>query len=111
MIDPATVTVGQLERDPYPVYAHLREHAPIAYLPCLDVWMITRWADVEAACVDPDTFPAHVEHSPTDRALGGVSMMTTDGEPAKRRRRPFDPTLRPRTVEARMPWVPESSSK
>jgi cytochrome P450 len=29
-------------------------------------------------------------------------MMTTDGEPAKRRRRPFDPTLRPRSVEARL---------
>ena len=29
-------------------------------------------------------------------------MMTTDGEPAKSRRRPFDPTLRPRSVEANM---------
>lgn len=105
MIDLASVTVDELERDPYPLYAELREHAPVAYMPCLDTWMITRWADVEAACTDPGAFPAHVEHSPTDRALGGVSMMTTDGEPAKRRRRPFDPTLRPRTVEARMPEV------
>ncbi len=105
MIDLGAVTVEDLERDPYPVYAELREHAPVAYMPCLDTWMITRWTDVEAACTDPAAFPAHVEHSPTDRALGGVSMMTTDGEPAKRRRRPFDPTLRPRTVEARMPEV------
>ncbi len=105
MIDLASVTVEELERDPYPIYAELREHAPVAYMPCLDTWMVTRWADVEAACTDPVAFPAHVEHSPTDRALGGVSMMTTDGEPAKRRRRPFDPTLRPRTVEARMPEV------
>ena len=103
MIDLATVTVEDLERDPYPFYAHLRAEAPVAYMPCLDTWMVTRWADVEGACMDPDAFPAHVEHSPTDRALGGISMMTTDGEPAKRRRRPFDPTLRPRTVEARMP--------
>jgi cytochrome P450 len=105
VIDVAAVTIDELERDPYPVYAELREHAPVAYMPCLDTWMVTRWADVEAACTDPIAFPAHVEHSPTDRALGGISMMTTDGEPAKRRRRPFDPTLRPRTVEARMPDV------
>ena len=105
MIDLDAVTVEDLERDPYPIYAELREHAPVAYMPCLDTWMVTRWSDVEAACVDPVGFPAHVQRSPTDRALGGVSMMTTDGEPAKRRRRPFDPTLRPRTVEARMPAV------
>ena len=105
MIDLAAVTVEDLEHDPYPIYAELREHAPVAYMPCLDTWMVTRWADVEAACTDPEQFPAHVEHSPTDRALGGISMMTTDGEPARRRRRPFDPTLRPRTVEATMPAV------
>jgi cytochrome P450 len=107
VIDLARITVDDLERDPYPIYAQQRAHAPVAYMPCLDVWMVTRWADVEAACTDPEHFPAHVEHSPTDRALGGVSMMTTDGEPAKRRRRPFDPTLRPRAVEAAMPDVLE----
>lgn len=105
MIDLERLTVDDLERDPYPTYAALRDEAPVAYVPCLDAWMVTRWTDVDAACADPVAFPAHVDHSPTDRALGGVSMMTTDGEPAKLRRRPFDPTLRPRTVEARIPDV------
>ncbi|MEO5705129.1 MAG: cytochrome P450 [Candidatus Limnocylindrales bacterium] len=103
MIDLTSVTVDQLEADPYPIYAELRDKSPVAYMPCLDTWMVTSWATVEAACVDPVAFPAHVERSPTDRALGGISMMTTDGEPAKRRRRPFDPTLRPRAIEATMP--------
>ena len=105
MIDLSRVTVGDLERDPYPVYAHLRDVAPVAYMPCLDVWMVTSWEAVSEAATDPERFPAHVERSPTDRALGGVSMMTTDGEPAKERRRPFDATLRPRAVEATMPDV------
>lgn len=104
-LDLATVTVEQLEADPYPIYAELREHSPVAYMPCLDVWMVTSWATVESACTDPLAFPAHVENSPTDRALGGISMMTTDGEPAKQRRRPFDATLRPRAVEATMASV------
>lgn len=105
MIDLDAVTVADLERDPYPIYAELRDNAPVTFMPCLDIWMITRWDDVEAACEDPAAFPAHVERSPTDRALGGISMMTTDGEAARSRRRPFDPTLRPRAVEARMPDV------
>lgn len=105
MIDVESITVDDLERDPYPIYAELREIAPATYMPCLDVWMITRWDGVVEASTDPEFFPAHVEDSPTDRALGGVSMMTTDGEPAKQRRRPFDPTLRPRAVEASMPAV------
>jgi cytochrome P450 len=105
VIDLDRLTVEELERDPYPVYAALRDHEPVAYVPCLDTWMVTTWAHVEAACEDPDRFPAHVKRSPTDRALGGVSMMTTDGEEARRRRRPFDPTLRPRAVEDTMPPV------
>jgi hypothetical protein len=90
VIDLESLTVADLEDDPYPIYAHLRKHAPVAYMPCLDVWMVTRWADVESALTSPDLFPAHVDDSPTERALGGVSMMTTDGEPAKQYRRPFD---------------------
>lgn len=103
MIDLTDVTVEQLETNPYPIYAELRARSPVAYMPSLDTWLVTSWATVEAACTDPLAFPAHVERSPTDRALGGISMMTTDGEPAKRRRRPFDPTLRPRAIEATMP--------
>jgi len=104
-IDLSGVTVQELEADPYPIYAELRERAPVAYMPCLDVWMVTSWATVETACTDPVAFPAHVANSPTDRALGGISMMTTDGAPARGRRRPFDGTFRPRAVEATMAAV------
>lgn len=105
MIDLDSVTVVELEADPYPIYAELRESAPAVYMPSLDVWMIVRWEGATEAATNPAMFPAHVDRSPTDRALGGVSMMTVDGEPAKSRRRPFDPTFRPRAVEASMPAV------
>lgn len=105
MVEVNSITVEELDRDPYPIYAELREMAPAAYMPCLDVWMVTRWEGVSEAATNPDSFPAHVERSPTDSALGGVSMMTTDGEPAKQRRRPFDSSLRPRAVEAKMPDI------
>lgn len=105
MIDVDSISVEDLDRDPYPIYAELRQMAPAVYMPCLDVWMITRFEGVSEAATNPEGFPAHVERSPTDTALGGISMMTTDGEPAKERRRPFDSSLRPRAVESAMPAV------
>lgn len=52
MIDLSSVTLAELEADPYPIYTELRSRAPVAYMPCLDTWMVTTWATVEAACVD-----------------------------------------------------------
>jgi cytochrome P450 len=42
--------------DPYPAYAWLREHDPVHHNPDLDVWFLTRYADVHAALQDPGTF-------------------------------------------------------
>ena len=103
LVDVDSITVADLDRDPYPIYEELRNAAPAVYMPCLETWMIVRFQGVTEAATDPEMFPAHVQPSPTDRALGGISMMTTDGEPAKRRRRPFDSTFRPRAVEGSMP--------
>ena len=104
-MDVDQITVAELDVDPYPIYAELREMAPAVYMPCLDVWMIVRFEGITEAAINTEQFPAHVTPSPTDTALGGISMMTTDGEPAKQRRRPFDSTFRPRAVEATMPEV------
>ena len=46
MIDLQSVSVADLEVDPYPIYARLRDDAPVAYVPALDVWMVTRWTAV-----------------------------------------------------------------
>jgi cytochrome P450 len=42
--------------DPYPVYARLRDEAPIYYNERYDFWAISRHADVEAALSDWETF-------------------------------------------------------
>src|SRR5438093_503826 len=42
--------------DPYPVYARLREEAPIYYNERYDFWAISRYADVEKALSDWETF-------------------------------------------------------
>ncbi|GAA4711597.1 cytochrome P450 [Pseudonocardia yuanmonensis] len=50
--------------DPYPLLAELREHDPVAYLPVLDMWAVTRHADIDAVFRDPTTFSASIAQDP-----------------------------------------------
>lgn len=43
----------QLNIDPYPLYAQLREQAPVYRNEDLDIWVLSRHADVDAALRDP----------------------------------------------------------
>ena len=51
LLDPA-VYAG----DPYPLYARLRDEAPVARNDTLGLWMLSRHADVVAVSRDPETF-------------------------------------------------------
>src|SRR5215470_1858323 len=42
--------------DPYPVYARLREEAPLYYNEPYDFWAVSRWADVESGLKDAKRF-------------------------------------------------------
>ncbi len=48
--------VFETQHNPYPVYARLRDEAPVYYNPDLDFWALSRYADVLAAHKDPATF-------------------------------------------------------
>ena len=96
-----TITVEELTADPYPVYARLRREAPACYVPAVDLWLVTRWADVVAGAEDPARFPASMPGSPLDRTLGGASVLTVDGDEHEHLRAPMEGTLRPSKVEAR----------
>lgn len=43
-------------RDPFPMYAALREHDPVHHVERGDYWVLTRFADVFRAARDTDTF-------------------------------------------------------
>jgi cytochrome P450 len=42
--------------DPYPVFRHLRDEAPVHHVENLDVWVLSRFDDVQAAAKDWATF-------------------------------------------------------
>lgn len=49
---------------PYPHLNALREAAPVHYVPSLDYWIVTRYADVAAVFADPTTFSAAIAQAP-----------------------------------------------
>ena len=46
--------------NPYPYYAHLREHAPVYWIEPLQGWALSRYADVDFALRNPQIFSSSV---------------------------------------------------
>lgn len=92
------ITVHDLESDPYPIYARMRREAPVAYVPAVNIWLVTRWADVEHVAKSPDAFTAQVETSPVERTFGKPTILTTDGPVHKELRAGIDPKYKPKAV-------------
>jgi cytochrome P450 len=46
----------EVQEDPYPIYAWMRERAPVYHNPVRNFWALSRHADVGAALRDPTTF-------------------------------------------------------
>jgi cytochrome P450 len=94
----ATITVEALEDDPYPIYARLRQEPP-AFVPAVNIWMLTRWADVEHAGAHPELFSAETPSSPVELTFGSPTVLTCDGAVHKELRASIDPKFRPRVVD------------
>lgn len=94
----ATITVEQLESDPYAVYARLRAQEPVSWVPAVNCWLVTRAEDVETVTTRSDLFTAEAPDSPVDRSFGGATLMTMDGAPHMELRRALDAKFRPRFV-------------
>ncbi|MGO4563091.1 cytochrome P450 [Rhizobiales bacterium 3FA27D7] len=93
-----SITVEALEADPYPIYAELRRNQPVAFVPAVNLWFVTRWKDVETVGKTPDIFSNVVGTSPVERSFGKPTILTTDGEVHRDLRTGVDPKYRPRTV-------------
>jgi cytochrome P450 len=106
MIDPQSITLADLEADPHPILAELRELAPAVYVPSIDMWLVTRWDDVVYVCESPDLFTANTDPSWLRECLG-ENMLTLDGEPHHRlangMRPPFAATPSGRALAQRLP--------
>lgn len=88
------VSLSDLEADPDPILAELRATVPIAFVPALDMWLVTRWDDVEFMEQHPQLFSAATEPSFLARALG-QTMLTCDPPDHTRLQHRFQPPFQP----------------
>ena len=92
-----TISIDDLDRDPYPVYARLRAEDPIAPVPAANCWFATRWTDVETIARHPD-FTAVSSEAPVNAAFGQPNVLTSDGPMHQALRGGIEPHYRPKRV-------------
>ena len=96
----AAVTLDQLDLDPHPVLAALREREPVSWLPALEGWLVTRYDLAVHVMRDAETFTVEDPRFSTAQVVG-PSMLSLDGEAHSRHRAPFAAPFRPRAVRDR----------
>jgi hypothetical protein len=106
----AAVEVEQLDLDPHPLLARLRQHEPISWLPALDGWLVTRRDLALEVMLDPETFTVDDPRFSTAQVLG-ASMLSLDGEEHVRHRAPFIAPFRIAAVRERFATVAEARSR
>ena len=84
----AAATLEELEADPHPLLARLREHEPVTWLAALDAWVVTRRDLALDVMRDAQTFTVDDPRFSTGQVVGR-SMLTTDGAEHDRHRDPF----------------------
>jgi cytochrome P450 len=88
----------ELDVDPYPVYARLREEAPVAYVSWAGLSLITRWEDCLAVGTDQDTWRGATDHPTLEPVFGAPNVLTSVDPEHRDLREGVDPLLRPRAV-------------
>jgi cytochrome P450 len=123
---PAAPYSDAFVRDPYPTYAWFREHAPVAPVrypnTSIDVWWVTRHADVKRILANPKLFSSDPRHANAATAqaslpffdkseliLGGVAF--ADPPLHTHRRNLIGKTFRPRRVDAMRQTVEEVTTE
>jgi len=74
----ATVRLQDLDKDPYPILRRLQQQEPISWIPEVDMWFVTRRADITTILKDAETFTTHSPASPILDTFG-PQMLSTDG--------------------------------
>jgi cytochrome P450 len=97
----AAATLEELEADPHPLLARLREREPVSWLPALAAWVVTRRDLALEVMRDDETFTVDDPRFSTGQVVGR-SMLTTDGAEHARHRDPFARRFRLDAVQSKL---------
>src|SRR5213078_698104 len=96
------IDVSAFWADPYPDFARMRKHAPIAYVPQLGSTVFARRDDIFTQEKRIDVFSSH-QPAGLMNTLMGHNMMRKDGDAHMKERAAMFPSVSPRTV--RETWI------
>jgi cytochrome P450 len=90
------ITLAELDCNPYPAFARLREREPISWIAALNMWYIVGYEDVRTALLDAARMTTASAQS-TIFTTFGAHVLTTEGTTHDRYRQalrhPFTPTF------------------
>src|SRR5437016_3169368 len=92
------IDVSAFWADPYPDFARMRKHAPIAFVPQLGSTLFTKRDDIFTYEKQIDVFSSH-QPAGLMNTLMGHNMMRKDGDAHMAERRAIFPSISPRTVK------------
>ncbi|MFG2714143.1 cytochrome P450 [Streptomyces goshikiensis] len=74
-----TITPEALHADPYPIYQRLRRDHPVAEIPALGCWLVTRWQDVRQVMSHSQTFTTGFP-SAMSEIYGSGNILSSSGD-------------------------------
>src|SRR5690348_13286962 len=95
------ITLADLDHDPHPRLARLRDTEPVSWLPALNGWLITRHDLAVAVMRDSAAFTVDDPRFSTARVVG-PSMLSLDGAAHTRHRAPFTKGFGRAEIHARL---------
>lgn len=100
-----TITLDQLDRDPFPIYRRLRREAPVLRSKAVGRILLTKAEDTKYVKDMPELFSSDDPNTPMKRAFWAHTLMRKDGEEHIRERMAMAPAFAPKVI--RDEWVPQ----
>jgi cytochrome P450 len=96
----------EMMHDPYSTYLRLQRESPVAWVPVLNKFLVTGYAECHAVELDQEIYSAQVQGSGATmiRALGENPMLRKNDPEHAVERQTVNPTLRPKAIK--QVWAP-----
>jgi len=88
-----TITLDQLNVDPFPIYRRLRAQAPVCRVKAAGRTFLTKAADTKHVKDNPELFSSDDPNTPMKRAFWSHTLMRKDGEDHRRERMAMAPAF------------------
>src|SRR5688572_12990978 len=89
---------AEVQADPYPFYARLRQESPVCRLAAEDAWVVTRYDDVRTVTQDHQRFSVREGLGVRRDHMGGNVLVQKDPPDHTRSRRALQPLFTPKVM-------------